>query len=73
VATVGPDDDDARFAVASQNVAAPVYADGTSSARTHDLARKLQELLASPLGEGVATIIEESYRMLPMIRSATEL
>jgi transcriptional regulator with XRE-family HTH domain len=70
VATVEPDD--ARFAVAAQNVAAPVYAGGTSSTREHELARKLQELLASPLGEGVATIIEESYRMLPMIQSAID-
>lgn len=30
-----------------------------------DLERKFQELLASPLGEGVARIVEESYRILP--------
>ena len=30
-----------------------------------DLDRKFHELLASPLGEGVARIVEESYRILP--------
>lgn len=35
-------------------------------AREHDLDRKFHELLASPLGEGVARIVEESYRILPM-------
>ena len=30
-----------------------------------DLERKFTELLASPLGEGVARIVEESYRLLP--------
>jgi transcriptional regulator with XRE-family HTH domain len=34
--------------------------------RERDLTKKLHELLASPLGEGVARIVEESYRMLPM-------
>jgi transcriptional regulator with XRE-family HTH domain len=33
--------------------------------RERDLTRKLHELLASPLGEGVARIVEESHRMLP--------
>jgi transcriptional regulator with XRE-family HTH domain len=36
------------------------------SARERELAKKLHELLNSPLGEGVARIVEESYRMLPM-------
>jgi transcriptional regulator with XRE-family HTH domain len=31
----------------------------------NDLDRKFHELLASPLGEGVARIVEESYRILP--------
>jgi transcriptional regulator with XRE-family HTH domain len=35
-----------------------------------DLDRKFHELLASPLGEGVARIVEESYRILP--RSVAE-
>jgi len=30
-----------------------------------DLERKFHELLASPLGEGVARIVEESHRILP--------
>lgn len=34
--------------------------------RERDLTKKLHELLASPLGEGVARIVEESHRMLPM-------
>jgi transcriptional regulator with XRE-family HTH domain len=33
--------------------------------RGGDLDRKFHELLASPLGEGVARIVEESYRILP--------
>jgi transcriptional regulator with XRE-family HTH domain len=33
--------------------------------RERDLERKFNELLRSPLGEGLARIIEESHRMLP--------
>ncbi len=33
--------------------------------RERDLERKFLELLASPLGEGVARIVEESHRILP--------
>jgi transcriptional regulator with XRE-family HTH domain len=33
--------------------------------RTGEIDRKFQELLASPLGEGLARIVEESYRILP--------
>jgi transcriptional regulator with XRE-family HTH domain len=36
-----------------------------ASARERDLERKFAELLRTPLGEGVARIIEESYRLLP--------
>ena len=64
-------DDDARFAVETQNVppAPATFADGMAvSSREHELTRKLHELLASPLGEGVALIVEESYRLLPLIR-----
>lgn len=32
--------------------------------RDRDLERKLRELLASPFGEGVARIVEETHRML---------
>jgi transcriptional regulator with XRE-family HTH domain len=38
--------------------------------RGGEIERKFQELLASPLGEGVARIVEASYRILP--RTATE-
>ncbi|WP_435015939.1 helix-turn-helix domain-containing protein [Tundrisphaera sp. TA3] len=34
-------------------------------ARDRDLERKFHELLESPLGEGLARIVEESYRILP--------
>jgi transcriptional regulator with XRE-family HTH domain len=37
--------------------------------RQHELERKFHELLASPLGEGMARIIEESHRMLPLWHS----
>ncbi len=33
--------------------------------RAGEIDRKFQELLASPLGEGLARIVEESYRILP--------
>jgi hypothetical protein len=36
--------------------------------RERELAWKLHELLASPLGEAVARIVEETYRMLPQSR-----
>ena len=35
------------------------------SALHSDLDRKFHEVLASPLGEGVAKIVEETYRFLP--------
>ncbi len=39
--------------------------DSNSMGREIDLDRKFRELLASPLGEGVARIVEESHRILP--------
>ncbi|HEV3121530.1 MAG TPA: helix-turn-helix transcriptional regulator [Isosphaeraceae bacterium] len=45
------------------------YSQAPLPARERELAVKLHELLASPLGEGVARIVEESYRLLP-VRSA---
>jgi transcriptional regulator with XRE-family HTH domain len=33
--------------------------------RSSDLERKFLELLATPLGEGLAKLVEESYRILP--------
>jgi|GEM_PF-707414 transcriptional regulator with XRE-family HTH domain len=38
------------------------------SARERELGWKLRELLSSSLGEGIARIIEESYRLLPPTR-----
>ena len=35
--------------------------------REQELTRKLREILNSPLSEGVARIIEESYRLLAVI------
>lgn len=42
----------------------------TALGRDRDLERKLHELLASPLGEGVARIVEETHRLLPAARLA---
>lgn len=39
--------------------------------RERDLVLKLHEILASPLGEPVARIVEETYRLLPQQRVAT--
>ena len=60
--------DDSRFAVESQEIAQPPAIEGLMTAREHELTRKLHEVLASPLGEGVAMIVEESFRLLPLIR-----
>ena len=38
--------------------------------REREIERKLVELLASPLGDGVARIVEESHRLLPTLRMA---
>lgn len=38
------------------------------SGREADLARKFLDLLASPLGEGLARIVEESHQILPTVR-----
>jgi transcriptional regulator with XRE-family HTH domain len=62
--------DDSRFAVEAQDLAGS-YVEVPVSSREHELARKLHELLASPLGEGVALIVEESYRLLPQMRSSS--
>ncbi len=37
----------------------------TQSHRERDLERKFVELLRSPLGEGMARIVEETYRLMP--------
>ncbi len=57
----------ARFAVEPQSLATHTT-EGLVPQRERDLAWKLHELLASPLGEGIARIIEESYRILPQAR-----
>jgi transcriptional regulator with XRE-family HTH domain len=51
------DDEPTEAAYASSSWSAP--------ARERDLTRKLHDLLESPLGEGVARIVEESHRLLP--------
>lgn len=61
--------DDSRFAVEAQDVTPTAFGDGFISPREHELTRKLRELLASPLGEGIALIVEESYRLLPHART----
>ncbi len=38
--------------------------------RDREIERKLHELLASPMGEAVARIVEESHRLLPSARMA---
>ena len=40
---------------------------------SRDLERKFHEVLASPLGEGVARIVEESHRIIPRLHSDTRL
>ena len=42
--------------------------DTTSLLRERELVLKLHEILASPLGEPVARIVEETYRLLPQPR-----
>ena len=36
--------------------------------RVSEILRKFQELLESPLGDGIGRIVEESYRLLPPMR-----
>jgi transcriptional regulator with XRE-family HTH domain len=60
--------DDSRFAVEAQEVPQPVSVESLVSPREIELVRKLHEVLASPLGESVALIVEETYRLLPLIR-----
>jgi transcriptional regulator with XRE-family HTH domain len=45
--------------------------DVPSLPRERELFRKFHELLSSPLGEGIARIVEESHRMIPLAGSAT--
>jgi hypothetical protein len=57
--------DGARFSV--DPYVSPAH-DALNHSRERELTWKLHELLASPLGEGVARIVEETYRLLPPVR-----
>ena len=57
---------DAELLPATAQFAAHSYANG----RDREIERKFVELLASPLGDGVARIVEESHRLLPTLRMA---
>jgi transcriptional regulator with XRE-family HTH domain len=59
--------DGSRFGVETSSATA-VGPDSYATARERELTWKLRELLASPLADGIARIIEESYRMLPPSR-----
>jgi transcriptional regulator with XRE-family HTH domain len=52
---------------AAAPVPAALPARGTSPDRAEELMEKFRLLLASPLAEGVARIVEESFRLLPII------
>jgi transcriptional regulator with XRE-family HTH domain len=58
--------DPARFGIEAQSTSEPPLA-----ARERELAWKLHELLGSPLGEGIARIVEESHRLLPQMRASS--
>ena len=45
--------------------------DGAALGRERELVMKLHEVLASPFGDAVARIVEESYRLLPQGRLAS--
>jgi transcriptional regulator with XRE-family HTH domain len=49
----------------------PVTGRGASSERAEELMEKFRLLLGSPLAEGVARIVEESFRLLPIIPPMT--
>lgn len=55
---------DSRFGVEYPTLDVPIV-------RERELLSKLHELLASPLGEPIARIVEESYRLLPVTRVST--
>src|SRR5262249_37188536 len=59
---------DARFAGEAQEGPPPGLIDASTLSRDQALTRKLREVLNSPLSEGVARIIEESYRLLAVIQ-----
>jgi transcriptional regulator with XRE-family HTH domain len=49
----------------------PAFGRTPSADRAEELKEKFQVLLASPLAEGVARIVEESFRLLPIIPPPT--
>jgi transcriptional regulator with XRE-family HTH domain len=59
--------EDARFAVESQRRAAPTYE--TLLMREGELMSKLHDLLHSPLGTGIARILDELHTMIPKNRN----
>ncbi len=61
---------DSRFAVETPGSHAQPH-DWLVAPRERELAWKLHELLASPLGEGIARIVEETYQLLPHARSSS--
>ncbi len=66
--TTTEDREGLRFAVENQGRVAPAT-EWLNSARERELTGKLLRLLESPLGEGVARILEEAYRLLSYTRS----
>ena len=61
--------DPSRFAVEAAPPLSQMH-DLKVAPRERELAWKLHELLTSPFGEGMARIIEETYRLLPQARSS---
>ena len=45
--------------------------EATPAPREREIDRKFHELLASPLGEGLARIVEETHRILPKLATRT--
>jgi len=54
-------------ATAATAASAAVSARVSSSDRAEELLEKFRLLLASPMAEGIARIVEESFRLLPII------
>jgi transcriptional regulator with XRE-family HTH domain len=66
IPTVSPD-----ATMAQTAMPAAARARGTSPDRAEELMEKFRLLLASPLAEGIARIVEESFRLLPIIPPPT--
>jgi transcriptional regulator with XRE-family HTH domain len=68
VVSVGWSANEAALAVRNDLSGSPArfrIEESSAPVRTGEIDRKFHELLASPLGEGLARIVEESYRILP--------